>query len=234
MLIKVLNINIHKGLGWHNLRPTFRELDANIREMRPDLIFFQEILGRQAESLIIDTWPHYSYGQNVAHPQNHYGNAILSKFPIIYSENFDLSFYNFERRGLLHSIIAITDTMHIHLLCVHLGLFVKGRDHQIEHIVKHIQSTISANDPIILAGDFNDWTSRVTKPLIHGLGLQEAFLNFQGTYAKTFPSWAPLLKLDRLYFRDFEILFAQRLIQKSWRSISDHIGLEVDLELIAR
>jgi len=231
MNIKTLNLNIHKGIGWHKLKPTFKELDACIRELGPDLIFFQEILGRQAEHLVLDTWPHYSYGQNVAHVKGHYGNAILSKFPILFSENFDLSTHHFDRRGLLHSIAMINDELRVHFLCVHLGLFKKGRDKQLEKIVSYITSKISEQDPIILAGDFNDWTSRATMPLIDGLGLQEAFLNIHGAYARTFPAWAPVFKLDRFYCRGFEIISAERLIQQSRRFLSDHLGLTVTLNL---
>jgi endonuclease/exonuclease/phosphatase family metal-dependent hydrolase len=231
LTIKIINLNIHKGMGWHRFKSTFQELNAALRDAKPDLIFFQEILGKQAETLILDSWPHYSYGKNVTHSTDHYGNAILSKFPILFSENFNLSTNQFERRGLLHSIIEVTKTLKIHLLCVHLGLFQNGRDKQLERIAEHVNSFIHKDDPIILAGDFNDWSNRATLPLINGLGLQEAFLHFYGSYARTFPAWAPLLRLDRIYFRKFHVTSAERLIHKTWRSLSDHIGLEVDLSL---
>ncbi len=232
LTIKIINLNIHKGMGWHNFKPTFQELNTALRETKPDVVFLQEVLGKQAEALILDTWPHYSYGKNVTHSTEHYGNAILSKFPILFSENFNLSSHQFERRGLLHSTIEINKELKVHLLCVHLGLFQIGRDKQLKKIAEHVQSYIHKDDPIILAGDFNDWSNRATLPLINEMGLQEAFLNFHGSYARTFPAWAPLLKLDRIYYRKFHVTCAERLIQKNWRSLSDHIGLEVDLNLL--
>lgn len=229
MIIKIVNFNIHKGKGWHNLKSTLKELDHQIREQKPDLLFFQEIRGMQAEHLVLDKWPHYSFGKNVVHSKGDYGNAILSKFPIIFSENFDLSAHRFERRGLLHSVAILPNQSCLHLLCVHLGLFKRGRKMQFEKIATHIKSEISHSEAIILAGDFNDWTSHATSYLVHELGLQEAFLALQGSYAKTFPAWKPFLKLDRVYSRGFEILQAKALTQPSWRFLSDHIGLEVIL-----
>jgi endonuclease/exonuclease/phosphatase family metal-dependent hydrolase len=233
MTIKILDINIHKGFGWDGMRSTFKKLNMCIHELNPDLIFFQEILGNQAEALVLDIWPHYGYGKNVAHVKNHYGNAILSKFPIVSSQNFDLSAHSFEHRGLLHSILLINNQT-VHLLCVHLGLFRRGRFKQFEKIVSYIRASIAENEAIILAGDFNDWDSRATAPLVQGLKLHEAFLTLHGDYAKTFHALAPILKLDRLYCRGFDIIYAQRLVHSSWRLLSDHIGLEVHLNFASK
>jgi endonuclease/exonuclease/phosphatase family metal-dependent hydrolase len=230
MTIKILCMNVHKGHDWLGRKKSLHFLDNNIKKLQPDLIFFQEILGKDADYLVLDNWPHYSYGKNVIHATHHYGNAILSKFPIVFSENFNLSTHRFEQRGLLHSTILLPNQHHMHLLCVHLGLFRRGRGKQLKIIVDHIEKHIPQNEPIILAGDFNDWSSEATRPLIKGLVLHEAFLTHQGNYAKTFPSWSPLLMLDRIYFRGFNVTHAERLIEKSWRKISDHIGIYAVLE----
>jgi endonuclease/exonuclease/phosphatase family metal-dependent hydrolase len=227
MIIKVLSFNIHKGTGWHRFRSTFGAIDQHIRELRPDFIFFQEILGSQAEYIVLDLWSHYSYGRNVVYPKSHFGNAIFSKFPIIYSENFDLTTYRLERRGLLHSIVQLNE-QRLHLLCVHLGLFKKSRQKQYEKIIAYIKSTIDDHEPIILGGDFNDWGSHATIPLFQILGLQEAFMTLHHSYARTFPAWAPLLKLDRIYTRGIEVISAKRMLEKSWRMLSDHIAITVD------
>lgn len=231
MIIKILNFNIHKGIGWHRLKKTFHELDHRIQQHKPDMIFLQEIRGAQAEQLILDHWPHYSYGKNVVHAKGDYGNAILSKLPIIFSENFNLSTHRFERRGLLYSIVEQPNQSRLHLLCVHLGLFRKGRKKQLEKIVDHIKLHIGPSEPIILAGDFNDWTSQATCYLIEDLQLQEAFLTLNGSYAKTFPAWKPFLKLDRVYCRHLQIVQAKTLIEQHWKFLSDHIALEVSLKI---
>ena len=232
-MLKILCMNIHKGYGWHNRKPTLHALDLHIKQLNPDLIFLQEILGVDAEFLVLETWPHYSYGKNAVHVDKHYGNAILSKFPIVFSENHDLSMHRFEHRGLLYSIILLPNGEKLHVLCVHLGLFRTGRKKQFQRIIHHTEHHIPSNAPVILAGDFNDWSKAATQPLIHDLGLKEAFLTLHHNYAKTFPAWHPLLRLDRVYFRHFEVVYAERLIEKSWKSLSDHIGLHVGLHKLS-
>lgn len=230
MILKVLSFNIHKGFGWHRFISTFKAIDQHIQDLSPDFIFFQEILGTQAEYIVFDRWPHYSYGKNVVFRAGHFGNAIFSRFPIIFSENFDLSTYRLEQRGLLHSIVNLPNEKRLHLLCVHLGLFRRSRQKQYEKIISYIKSTISNDEPIILGGDFNDWGSHATLPL-QSFGLQEAFMQLHRAYARTFPAWAPLLKLDRIYTRGIEIISADRLMQKSWRILSDHIAITIDFNL---
>lgn len=231
MQIKLLSLNIHKGKGWYPLQSTFNAIDQHVRDLSPDLIFFQEILGSQAEHIKLDLWSHYSYGMNAVYLKRHFGNAIFSKFPILFSENFDLSTYKLEQRGLLHSIIQLPNEVRLHLLCVHLGLFKKSRQKQYEKIIEYIKSTISDHDPIIFGGDFNDWGGHATLPLIQEFGLHEAFMSMHGAYARTFPAWGPILKLDRVYSRGLNVIEAERMIHKSWRKLSDHIAIKVTLEI---
>lgn len=231
MHIKVLSFNIHKGIGWRRGHSTLALLHEQIHLLNPDLIFFQEIRGRQAESFIQVSRPHHAYGQNVVHSQGHYGNAIVTRFPILYSENFNLTSHRFEKRGLLHTIVKLPNDRQLHLLCVHLGLFRIGRIKQLDIIVNHIVKNIPENEPIILGGDFNDWSSSATTPLIKELALHEAFLAVQGSYAKTFPAWSPLLKLDRIYCRGFHVISAERKNDKSWRKLSDHLAIDAHLKL---
>lgn len=220
MLIKILCMNIHKGRGWYGKKSTLLFLANHLKAIPLDLIFFQEILNHNIEPLLVDSWKYI---------HSEHGNAIFSKFPIVFSENFDISAHRFEYRGLLYSIIQLKHDVKLHLLCVHLGLFSKGREKQFRVIVEHIKKHIPNNEPIILAGDFNDWPAKATKYLVEELNLNEAFLRKHHAYAKTFPSFAPFLTLDRIYYRQFEVVEALRLTEKSWRKLSDHIGLYVTL-----
>lgn len=233
MNIRVMSFNIHKGIGGVLPKSTISKIRRRIRELHPDVILLQEIQGSQFEAFTTEIWPHFTYGRNAVYTKGHHGNAILSKFPIHFTENIDISMHRYERRGLLHSVIKLSAEHELlHLLCVHLGLFKRGRRKQLDKIGKFIQTRIKPHEPLILGGDFNDWTDFATPLLVEKLGLQEAFLNSHGAYARTYPVWAPVLKLDRLYLRGFHINHAHRLIQKPWRYLSDHTALEVSLRLI--
>lgn len=233
MNLQILSYNIHKGIGWSITPTTIYHIQSQIQETHSDIIFLQEVRGIQCDLLRSELSPHVAYGKNAIYKRGHHGNAILSKFPIIFSENINLSMHRFEHRGVLHSIIKPDEkNQPIHLLCTHLGLFSKDRRKQLDIIVKYINNNIPENQPIILGGDFNDWTGYATEPLIHNLEFQEAFLNIHSSYAKTFPAWVPILKLDRMYFRGFSVNYANRLIHKPWRYLSDHIAIEVSLNLV--
>lgn len=75
-----------------------------------------------------DFWQHWHYGKNVEYRDGHHGNAILSKHPQQKGNNYDISAYRFEGRGLLHSITSLEGVdKPIHCFYAHLALFERGR-----------------------------------------------------------------------------------------------------------
>lgn len=232
MKIRVLTYNIHKCIGWGIKKSTLKIMHKNICDLHSDIILLQEVRGIQFEVLSSRLWPHFSYGKNAVSPKGHYGNAILSKFPIRMAENINLTMSKHEKRGMLHSIILIPGQTHCtHIFCVHLSLFKSARMKQLKLIAKFIQSNVSDDESFILGGDFNDWNCAATRLLMNENGMKEAFLNRYGHLPRTYPAWAPVLKLDRLYYRGFNVDYAHRLIDKNWRYLSDHIALEVHLNM---
>ena len=234
MDISVLCFNIHKGRGWNIRRSTFAQLQRHLPNVPADLIFFQEVCGSHVEPLKARAinWPDSVYGKTRITHKEYYGNLILSKLPIIFSQNMDISMHRYEKRGLLHAIVRLPHhNESLHLLCVHLGLFSNTRLKQLELIVNYIKKHIPERAPIILGGDFNDWRSDATKPIIEQMYFQEAFLTSNRAYAKTFPAWAPILKLDRIYFRGLRVIEVARLTNKPWRHLSDHLGIMASLNL---
>lgn len=231
MGIHILSYNIHKGIGWRIRKSTMDRICSEIAELKPNIIFLQEIRGHQLEKLSSEISLNYSYGQNATHRQGHYGNAILSKFPIVFSKNIDLSMHRFESRGLLHSIIQLPEkNLKLHLLCVHLGLFQNDRKIQMNKIIEFIQTNIPDNEHLILGGDFNDWAQDGTNALIRSFGLEEAFLNLHNSYARTYPAWAPFFRLDRLYYRGLDVKHVNRFTKKPWKYLSDHIAIDAIFE----
>jgi endonuclease/exonuclease/phosphatase family metal-dependent hydrolase len=132
---------------------------------------------------------------------------------------------------LIHTTINYSNAQLIHVMCAHLGLLKMDRHKQMNKIAHYIEEHIPLHEPVILAGDFNDWREKATSIFIKKLGFSEAFLNQHGSYARTFPAWAPLLKLDRIYIRHFNISKSHRMLKKPWKFLSDHIALYVDLEI---
>jgi len=239
----VLSMNVHKGLSPLYRYSTIYQLRQKMRSQDPDLLFLQELqqehrgrirrfsqwpLTELTHFFSEDFWRDWHYGKNVEYRHGHHGNAILSKHPQQKGENYDISAYRFESRGLLHSVtkLAGIDTP-IHCFCVHLALFERGRERQLEAILSHIEG-LTQSGPTIVAGDFNDWRNRVSNPM-KAAGFDEVFEVLTGSPAKTFPSIKPLLAMDRIYVRGLKIHSAQILYE--WLKLSDHLGITAELEL---
>lgn len=229
MDLRILSFNIHKGVGWLSRKSTMPIISSTLAAHDPDIIFLQEIRSSQFDMLCSEYWSNACYGKNAVYLTEHHGNAILSKFPIEFVQNLDLTMHRFETRGLLHSIIKINDKQ-IDLLCVHLGLFEKDRRTQLAKIIEYMNLTINENSPIILAGDFNDWSNYSTKPLKQELLVQETFSAINGKSARTYPSWAPIFRLDRIYVRGFKPMQVSSLQKKPWRFLSDHLAIEAVIQ----
>ena len=207
--------------------------------MHPDLIFLQEVQGQNAlselsqfEYLAQEIWPHFTYGKNAVYEKSHHGNAILSKYPILSWENIDLSTNRVERRGLLHALIQLPwQSTKIHTFCTHLDLSERGRKKQLASLSSRIHQLTSSQEPLLLAGDFNDWRQSAHTVLERDLALQEVFRCLKGECPKTFPSFFPMLALDRIYFRGVEPSYAQILSGYPWKKLSDHLPLAAEFRI---
>lgn len=241
--IRVVSYNIHKGFSATNLNFVLKRLKASIREVGADLVLLQEVVGHhdvhgtkienwpttsQLEYLADEIWPHHAYGKNAVYTQGHHGNAILSRFPILFWENEDISQNRLERRGLLHASIEIPIfAAPVHVFSVHLGLFESDRRAQVQLLCKRIKTMVPKEAPLIVGGDFNDWRENASNALKEELGLEEAYRSQNGEHAKTFPSWLPMLRLDRLYSRGLACESATLASGKVWKELSDHLPLVV-------
>lgn len=242
--MRVLTYNLHKGVSaWGNRWVLDRIKDA-IGAAGADVVFLQEVVGEgalpdlpepaleaQFEFLADQLWPHYAYGRNAVYSSGHHGNAILSKHPLRSWVNVDVSHSRFEPRGLLHGVLERPGAgPAVHGVCVHLGLNQTEREFQLRQLVAHLRTQVDPRAPLLVAGDFNDWRQRTTAELARELGLLEAFVERFGRHARSFPSWLPLLPLDRIYCRGLAVAGAGALFGRRLRPLSDHVALYADLD----
>ncbi len=247
--LRILTYNIHKGYCSGNRRFVLEGMRALIAETGADLVFLQEIHGRHSgharhegrysypeqphfEYLADQSWPHYAYGRNAIYRRGDHGNAILSKFPFVRWENINVALFPRSSRSILHGVIEIPESgFRLHTLCVHLGLLEQERRGQLETLAERIESHVPHDEPLIIAGDFNDWRRRAGRHLHASLGVDELFLELEGRHARSFPVWQPLLAMDRIYYRGVRPLSCQRLSAGPWRELSDHAALMGEFSL---
>lgn len=244
--LRILTVNTHKGFNNFNRRFVLPELREAVQDVRAEVVFLQEVLGEHAtwalrhndkwpdtpqyEYLADTMWPDFAYGRNAVYPHGHHGNALLSKFPIAHYENRDVSIGSIEKRGLLHCRLQIPGyDLVLHTICVHLGLRESHRQEQIR-LLCELTHSIPMDEPIIVAGDFNDWRGKGSKP-ITDCGLADVFVKDFGAPPKTFPARFPMLRLDRIYVRGVRSYKPILLPNRPWSRLSDHAPLAAEIEL---
>lgn len=240
--LQVMTLNVHKGFNVFNRRHILPELRDAVTTLSADLVFLQEVIGEhqkhairfadwpsvpQYEYLADTLWPDFAYGRNAVYPHGDHGNALLSRYPILQYDNKDVSIQDTEKRGLLHCQLDVPGQRGVHAVCVHLGLRQGHRLEQMKLLCELLDS-IPGNEPVIVAGDFNDWR-RQADAVLAECGLHEAFVQHYGHPAKSFPARWPLLRLDRIYVRNVSVRRPQALYRKPWSHLSDHVPLIAEI-----
>jgi endonuclease/exonuclease/phosphatase family metal-dependent hydrolase len=245
--LRLVTINIHKGFSWGNRKFILHRLREAIRSVDADIVFLQEVVGEnsaraekyddwpdqaQHEFLADSVWSYFSYGKNAFYPDGHHGNAILSKYPLLHSEQIDTSTNSFEQRGFLYCAVDIPDSPSpLHCLCIHLGLFAASRRKQLRMQADYIGMRITPGEPIIMAGDFNDWRGKCVDDFALLVGLKDSAIETTGKQAHTFPARFPFLPLDRIYIRGLTAKFSTTYYKGVWKKLSDHAALFLESEL---
>jgi len=244
---RVLTVNTHKGFTFFNRKFILHELREAVRAVAADVVFLQEVHGAneklgarvanwpdtpQYEFMADTLWPEFAYGRNAVYPHGHHGNAVLSKFPILRYENRDVSISGPEKRALLHCVLQVPGwKSDVHAICVHLGLREPHRLKQLRLLCQLVNTEINHDDPVVVAGDFNDWRRRAHAVLEREAGLKEVFEQADGRSARTFPARYPVLQLDRIYVRNARVHSPVVLPRHPWSHLSDHAPLAAEISL---
>jgi endonuclease/exonuclease/phosphatase family metal-dependent hydrolase len=245
--ITVASYNIHKGFSALGQRLVLDEMRDRLRELGADIAFLQEVQGAhsrhaarhrhyprepQHEYLFREAGMTAVYGCNASYAKGHHGNAIVSRYTVLQHDNIDISHHRLERRGMLHVILQLPTGRRMHAVCTHLGLFARSRRMQLEWIADAVRERIPADEPLVIAGDFNDWRRQASVVLHRELGLVEAFEAYGGKAARTFPAAFPLMALDRIYVRGVAVLGANSHAGGPWARLSDHAAVTATLAVL--
>lgn len=242
MKFRVLSYNIHRAIGVdRRFRP--ERIVKIIANYDADIVLLQEVddgapRSREldlAKELAVELGFRYrAVGHNVTLRKGRYGNATLSRFPILSERNIDLTIDLWKRRGCQHTAIAL-DGRHDRRLDVfnlHLGLSAGQRARQIELLARSSEMTaLSPAAACLVGGDFNDWRSQLVPFLTQGMNFRSATDSATGRPLLTYPSFFPRGPLDRIYFRGPLVLdSANRCRQRLSRVASDHLPIVADFE----
>lgn len=155
--IRIMSYNIHHGIS-RDGKLDINKIAEVIRESGAQIVGLQEVDNRfirtffrdQARELAEKLEMHYYFGENFTLFGAGYGNAVLSKFPIVNASNLQLDSKG-EQRGVVSARIDIYGK-EVNFLVTHLSLNRSIRDTQLQQIRKYIGLL---EDEVILVGDFN-------------------------------------------------------------------------------
>lgn len=228
--LRVVSYNIHRCVGTDGLKRPIRVAKV-LRELEADVIGLQEVdsqPGAASDSVQLDYLADALGLIAVPGPTIHrhdgtYGNAMLTRQPVLAVRELELTVCRREPRGALDVDLDCGDEI-LRVIVTHLGLCAKERRVQVRRLMDALGQPPARR--VIVCGDINEWFT-VGRPLrwLH------ARLGRAGT-VRTFPSFLPVLALDRIWVSPSESvtsLFAHRT--RAARCASDHLPLVADLHL---
>lgn len=219
--LTIATYNIHAAVGSDG-RFSPARVARVLREINADIIALQEVpLGgshwpnvlsalQQAVRLVaVDAYTFSIGGRR-------FGNAILSRYPILATRRIDISFGSREPRAALDADIYCHGHA-LRVIATHLGLRAVERRAQIG---KLLQTFDTGEMPVILLGDVNEW-------FVWGRTLRRLISHFQSVPAPaTFPARWPVFALDRIWIRPrHRLVHVQAHASRLARVASDHLPL---------
>lgn len=240
MRLRVLSYNIHKCIGGVDRRYEPSRVVDVIRRLDTDVVMLQEVDAgvtrsrhdKQVELLGDELgMPYRTWYPNVdVRGGGQYGNAILSRYPLIESTNIDLTLRFKKPRSALHAVLRVRHDdidRTVHVFNMHLGLARYERRRQLDRFLEsHPFAHLHHDTPVVVGGDLND--------VYGGLGELLAPAGFRGIDRRplTFPAWGPLRALDAIFVRGaVDFLQLTRCDSALARRASDHRPLVAEVRL---
>ena len=245
MLLRVLTYNIHRAIGVdRRFRP--ERIVEILRHYDPDVVMLQEVdegaprsreLNLAKELAEAASYPSFALGHNVSLKKGRYGNATLSRFPILRERNIDLSVQeSWIRRGCQHTTLDLDGKGRLlEVFNLHLGLSARERAKQVEILKRSAEfSGVHYATPVLVAGDFNDWRSLLLSTFTNGMGFACATERRRGPLKNipTYPSFSPQGGLDRIYHRGpLRLLSVHTCRLQVARVASDHLPVIAEFQV---
>jgi endonuclease/exonuclease/phosphatase family metal-dependent hydrolase len=227
----VASYNIHRGIGLDRKRDLDR-IARVIAEISPDVVGLQEVVSEngvahadQAVYLGAALGMQVVMGETRPFGSGTYGNAVLTRLPVLSSVRCDLSCNGREPRGCLRVDLDLDHTA-VHLFNCHFGLAFHERRAQLALLAGFLKAA-DCEGPRLLVGDFNEWhRGPVTR------SLRREFSSPMRRMRRTHPALFPLFRLDRIYW-DVELQGEEFHVHRSRlaRVASDHLPVVARLRV---
>lgn len=225
-----VSYNIHGGVGCDGHFVPNRIVDV-LRELDADVIALQEVESRATGFDMLDFLARQTglrgiAGPTLLGPGGDYGNALLSRHPVLTERRIDISYPRREPRGAIDAELDMGGAA-VRVIATHLGLHPTERRHQVQQLLEIFEHERQL--PTVFMGDLNEW-------FLYGRPLRWLHKHFEPTPAlASFPCWLPLLALDRIWMKPRSMLRAMKVHRSACaRRASDHLPLVARIALPAQ
>jgi len=226
--LRVASYNIHECVGGDGRRDPER-IALVLREIDADVIGLQEVDARpgmttasmQMQYLASMLKLHAVAGPTLQREHGHYGNALLTRWPVLDVRHVDLTVYRREPRGAIDADVDVDGAV-VRVIVTHLGLLPGERRTQVRRLLDVLGR--AHNDAVILLGDINEWFA-VGRPLrwLHARMGRTAGV-------ATFPAARPVFALDRIWVHPRPALLSLTAhATPNARAASDHLPVMADV-----
>lgn len=232
MQITVMTYNIHSCKGTDDIYSPHRIAEV-IAQHHPDIVTLQEVDSgyfeshtvHQIEQIAKVTGMKWYRGSSLQSNQGEYGNALLTRHPVLNIRRKNISFLKREPRGIIDCTIAVRD-FPVQILSTHFGLRSAERRHQLACLMDVVRNAKENSNLLIVSGDFNEWNpwGPIKRRMKRYFGKQK--------HSATYPARFPLLGLDRIYVNpESAVIQKYRDNSAAGKYASDHRPLIVKLSV---
>lgn len=239
--IKILSYNINHGegpAGGYGLK----EIIEIIKRENPDFVTLNDVDNKavrtyredQARKIAGNLGMFFTFGKTTALEGGWNGNAILSRYPLIFAENrFYKDDTGDENQAFLHGVFRAGEK-EIHIYTTELAGDAEIAEKQNQELIDHIVDEMAqnaVNDPLFLTGSFNLNYDHV--------GIKGMKNYFENTTVKssftdklTWPAHSPKYQYDYIFSRKNASLGGVKIIRdNNTQNTSDHLPLIAEFEL---
>jgi endonuclease/exonuclease/phosphatase family metal-dependent hydrolase len=227
---RIATYNVHSCVGVDAKFAPDR-IAAVVKALEADVVGLQEVGWHHRGEIGLDQFEYLSRetgmtawpGPTKHHDRAHYGNALLSRLPVLDMRPMDLSLPHREPRGAIDADIQVGDKV-VRVIVAHLGLDPWERNAQITRVLNTVER--GSARPVVFMGDLNEWRPR--SPRIKRL--MHCFADCAAP--RSFHVRMPTLRLDRIFVSDGLVLSKYDVVRTPLtKRASDHLPVRATIAL---
>ena len=235
-----MTYNIHSGIG-ADKRYDLERIRRVLAEEQPQIVALQEVECGVSRSSFDDQSSALAKGLDLAvrycparrAEQGEFGMAVLSPFPVLQHEHYDLTYEPArEPRSCQRVDLEIAPGAVLHVFNCHLGLAARERAFQRDRMLSDaILLSEDLHHPVLLMGDFNDSPISVVHRSLRK-HFSDAFSAVGKRWGPTFKLGPIPLRLDHIYCSpNIRVLDCRVRNDTLTRVASDHRPVIASLEV---